>query len=315
MNSHNDLNLTIVYASDQSPTLKINTKTLNVNIQPWQNLTAGTYYYHIELYDAFKRYLPTSCLIQLDVFNSFPSQNHAPLFEKSLYEAQIVEQNAPNTLVVRVLALYPNDSNDSNDLGKQNPQLTYHFVQPNEIPAFQIESDTGQIYAKKILNREEKESYNFSVMAIDKESQLSCLVTVHVRVLPQAGKSPVFNKPQYSLSLPENMDVTDKPVVLEASAVDADNSSRIIYSLAGSLNDMNTFEVDATSGVLRLVSKLNYDLKNLYRLSIVARDLSQPPRASYAPLIVHIGRRLLNYLYLDIHIYYYYYYYLIYMYI
>jgi hypothetical protein len=165
-------------------------------------------------------------------------------------------------------------------------------VNPNSIPEFQIESDTGEIFAKKVLNHEETSFYNFSVMALDRGGDIrrNSAVEVNVRVLAESNKAPRFNKAEYNLTLSENSDVSRRPVVLNAEAVDTDNGTNVVYSLAGSLNDRNTFEIEPQTGAVRLVSRLNYKLKSQYRLSIVASDLSQPPRSAYAQLNVNIGK-------------------------
>lgn len=133
-------------------------------------------------------------------------------------------------------------------------------------------------------------------MAIDSgiDVRRNALVAVNIRVLAESNRSPRFNKESFNLTLAENMDVNRRPVVLKVNALDTDNETSLIYSLAGSLNDMNTFEIEPLTGILRLVSRLNYELKSLYELNIVARDLSQPPRASYAKLNVHISELFLK---------------------
>ena len=286
----NVLNLTMkATRNPQSNRLfKINTRTLEVQyvntVEHYRPLAIGSHYFRVNLYDAYNRYTSAACVLHIEVLRE--QVNNAPVFEKSLYEAQIVENNAPNTLVVKVSAL------EAHDIG-MNAQLTYHFVEPSSVQAFQIESDTGEIFAKKVLNREENDFYSFAVMAVDNGvNRLNCIANVNVRVLANANKSPRFSKPEFKLKLSEATDVSQRPIVLQVDAFDADNSTRLIYSLAGSLNDMNTFEIDYNTGAVRLVSKLNYELKNLYKLNIVARDMSQPPRATYASLTVQIGKTL-----------------------
>lgn len=267
---------------DSLKIFKIDQKNLDILIVDGSLLKPGDkHFIHVYLFDAYKRYVPTSCTVQIDIMDNL--NKNPPVFDKNLYQGQIVENNAPNTLVVKVTA------RDENDFGR-NSHITYHFVNPNSIPAFQIESDTGEIYAKKVLNREEQEFYNFTVMALDNGVDIrhNSLVLVNIRVLAEANKSPRFSKAEYVLSLSENSDVTQRPVVLRVNALDNDNGTNLVYSLAGSLNDMNTFEIEPKTGVVRLVSKLNYELKSQYKLSIVARDLSQPPRATYAEMNVNI---------------------------
>lgn len=129
-------------------------------------------------------------------------------------------------------------------------------------------------------------------MALDRGADIrrNSVVEVNVRVLAHANKSPRFNKHEYNLTLSENSDVSRRPTVLTAEALDTDNGTNVVYSLAGSLNDRNTFEIEPQTGAVRLVSRLNYNLKSHYRLAIVASDLSQPPRSAYAHLNVNIGK-------------------------
>jgi len=285
----NELNVTVKATRDPSHAnlFKINSRTLELQIKDQTSkqklLSNNKYYLKVQLFDAYKRYLPTSCTVQISILDE-KANNLAPRFTKNLYQAQIVENNAPNTLIVKVTAAEPQS------------RITYHFVNANSIQPFQIKSDTGEIYAKRVLNAEEKDFYNLTVMAINKEadSKPSSLVDVHVRVLSGSDKSPRFSRPAYNVTLSENSDVSSRPIVVQAQARDYDNGTSLVYSLAGSLNDMNTFEIEPQTGVVRLVSRLDYELKSNYSLSIVARDLGQPPRASYVPLNVLIGKRFFN---------------------
>ncbi len=282
----NELNVTLT--ATRHPTharmFKINPRSLEIQLTDQKNkdqLLPGTkYFLRVSLFDAYKRYLPTSCIVQINLLGEDAASNVAPRFTKIQYEAQIVENNAPNTLVVKVAT------------AESFSRVTYHFVNANSVQPFQIKSDTGEIYARRVLNREEKDFYALTVMAINNEAKLrpSSLVDVHVRVLSDSDKSPRFNRPAYNISLPESSDVSRRPIVVRAQARDYDNGTSLVYSLAGSLNDMNTFEIEPQTGVVRLVSQLDYELKSQYSLSIVARDLGQPPRASYAPLNVLIGK-------------------------
>lgn len=58
------------------------------------------------------------------------------------------------------------------------------------------------------------------------------------------------------------------------------SSPSITYSLSGSLNDLNTFEIESDTGAIYLVSKLNRSLKPVYHLTLVAHSLAAMPSAS-----------------------------------
>ena len=258
----------------------------------------GTHYLRLYLHDKLnKSSTIASCSIVITVVDS---NNNPPIFKLNKYEAQVFENNAPDTLVIKVEAIDP-------DYG-ENGHLTYHLISSNEdysklkdnlnkriketsigsIP-FQIKSDTGEIYAKRILNREQKDLYILSVVAIDNgQNRLSTMAQLIIRVLPQISQnSPLFDQKEYNLILPENADYTKRPVINQVKASDSNNST-LIYSLYGNLNDMNTFEIDPQNGMIRLVSKLNYELKNYYKLNVIARDLGQPPSAAHTSLIINI---------------------------
>ena len=250
--------------------------------------TQGTFRLRVNLKALVNdRDLTTSCLLTIEVSDGV---NRRPVFDAPLYSAQVVENNAPDTLVARVGA-------QDGDYG-ENGRLTYHLVSSANSTAlkdalynlpFQIKSDTGDVYAKKGLNRELKDFYTLYVMAIDNGTpRLSTVVSLGVRVLPLTDTAPRFVHRHLDLVLPENCDFSLRPVVLNVSAIDCDGTSSVLYSLLGSLHDLNTFEMEATSGSLRLVSRLNHELKSIYKMSVMAKDMAQPPRASLIPLTISI---------------------------
>lgn len=142
-----------------------------------------------------------------------------------------------------------------------------------------------------MLNREQKDFYSLTVLAIDNGvNRLSTTCQVYIRVLPQIELKPQLDLTIYNLNLSESSDFSKRPVILKVNALDKETntSNNIIYSLSGSLNDLNTFEIDS-SGSIRLVSKLNSKLKNSYKLNIIAKDISQQPAcATYSQLNINI---------------------------
>lgn len=101
----NKLNFTIEATRDQSSLelFKLNTKSLQIELtgQNRRELIIGSkHFLRVHLFDVYKRYVPTWCIVQIDIMDNV--NKNAPVFEKTLYEAQIVENNAPNTLIVKV---------------------------------------------------------------------------------------------------------------------------------------------------------------------------------------------------------------------
>jgi hypothetical protein len=298
-NTNNDidfssLNLSFVATrnSNSSSMFSFDPKSFEITTKQILNRQYGTKHYfrlfifHNNFYslNQMNQTPITYCSI---VINVLDENNNPPRFTMNVYQAQVFENNAPETFVVQVEAV-------DNDYG-ENAHITYQILNENkELLPFQIKSDTGKIFTKRILNKELKESYVLNVLAKDNGvKRLEASAQVFIRVLAQNDNRPQFEKSQYELTIPENIEFSTKPVILRVKALDSDYNSLqyqspIIYSLSGSLNEMNTFEIDQFNGTIKLVSKLNYELKNLYKLNVIARNLAQPTSASHVQLIVNI---------------------------
>jgi hypothetical protein len=222
------------------------------------------------------------------------SEFRAPVFKQDMYEAQIYEKNAPDTLVLRVEAAndqFNTDSNSHISYQLLNIKTKSQKTEPNNL--FQIKSDTGEIYAKRTLNCEQRDSYTLEVLAVDNRNRkLSTKTRVSIRVLEQNELlRPKIESKVFNISISEITDFTQKPAIFKLNATDLNphsNHSLLYYSLHGTLNDLNTFEIDETTGIIRLVSKLSYELKQLYTLNIFIRDASIPSSSSHILLNIII---------------------------
>ena len=285
---------------------QIDTKTLEIYTKQILDTSrmSDVHYFRVFIRQKHEHSQLTSCSIIVNVVNG--EVNTPPKFKFNSYEAQVFENNAPDTLLIRVEAY-------DEDYG-ENARITYHlaaskFFNENSDDdtttmsnPFHIKSDTGEIYARRILNREKKDFYALNVLAIDNGpyQRLNSSTQVFVRVLAQRDNAPKFERDFYNLTLSENADFLQRPVVMTVKALESsslitnqtdfslDNSNNLIYSLHGSLNDLNTFEIDSKTGEIRLVSKLNYELKNVYQLSVIARDFGQPPCSTHSVLTINI---------------------------
>ena len=98
----NKLNLTVEATRDQNSLnlFQLNTKTLEIQLINREYLIGSQHFLRVHLFDMYKRYVATWCTVQIDIMNNV--NKNPPVFNKAFYEAQIVENNAPNTLVVKV---------------------------------------------------------------------------------------------------------------------------------------------------------------------------------------------------------------------
>ncbi|CAF0877661.1 unnamed protein product [Brachionus calyciflorus] len=222
-------------------------------------------------------------VLRLDLYKLAPEQS-----KKINDESLIV--NILKTFLIKIQA-YDSDINE-------NSRLTYHLIN-NETNSsstpFQIKSDTSEIYAKRILNREHKDFYVLNIAAVDNgPNRLTTTTQLFVRVVSQFDFQPRLDSKIYNLTLDENTGFTKRPVILKVHGSDRNsNSSYLTYSLSGSLNDLNTFEID-NLGNVRLLSKLNFKMKNVYKLNVYAQDLAQPSCSISSELNIYILNKNLN---------------------
>lgn len=89
--------------------------------------------------------------------------DNAPVFSQSFTEVAFPENNEPNDLVMEVSA-------SDADSGS-NAKLVYSLVtDPSSKDSFTIDPDSGEIRVKAVLDREQRERYEFLVVAADKGS-------------------------------------------------------------------------------------------------------------------------------------------------
>lgn len=118
---------------------------------------------------------------------------------------------------------------------------------------FSIESTTGQISTKTLLDREERSEYQLVVMASDSSltSPRKTKVNVTVHVNDVNDNPPVFSKsmPTGVVYVPDN--IQPGQFVVGASAIDVDSglNGKIVYQLAGA--DASKFTVNTDTGVIK----------------------------------------------------------------
>lgn len=100
------------------------------------------------------------------IINVTDTNDNAPVMGKLLYVAEVVEEEAPPQTLIKVSAT------DADS--EENGQVTYRLVNDYE-SAFEIDSDTGEIFTNMRLDREDIPSYELTVEAVDQ----GMLITFH----------------------------------------------------------------------------------------------------------------------------------------
>ena len=153
--------------------------------------------------------------------------------------------------------------------------------------AFTINERTGQICTKAPLDREQKASYEFLIAADD--GKFRSVVPLTVQVLDENDSPPVFDQPKYHMTLP--FDTQPGTELLQLSATDADlgMNADLTYWIK---NTHGLFEIDAKTGLVRLVSNLPQigGNKNLtFEMEVFCQDHGLIPNIGKALLVVKVS--------------------------
>ncbi|XP_060753692.1 protocadherin-16 [Neoarius graeffei] len=199
-----------------------------------------------------------------------------PVFEDSVYEASITENQPAGATVLVVSA---------SDLDQgSNGIVTYGGVRDD---VFTIHPVTGVISTTRSLDRETKENYIVTVYAKDSGFPSHfAKATVRITVLDENDNRPAFGRVYYSLDVPENQE----PVTLftlRAIDVDSGDSGLVQYKITDG-DPSGDFHLDKKSGLLSTSRALDREKKARYTLTVEAQDLGTPPLSSTATLDISI---------------------------
>ncbi|KAJ7997604.1 hypothetical protein DPEC_G00230730 [Dallia pectoralis] len=170
-----------------------------------------------------------------------------------------------------------------------NARLSYRFQHSDR--HFQINSHTGEISTRLVLDREQQSSYQLVVLVQDGGTPPhSATGTAHITVLDENDNAPVFSHthPEKELLI-QLMDGTEPGSVLgivTAKDPDEGENGTLYYSLSGPR--MESFSVNPATGELRSSSPLRHSEREEYSLIVTVSDNGTPPHTSTCQLHIQV---------------------------
>ena len=192
--------------------------------------------------------------------------DNPPIFSMNSYTAQVVEHSNISTSVVNVSTT----DADSGAFGMIN------FALDGDNGAFRIDSTTGEVAVNQNdIDREVITQFTFTVVASDGGSPaMSSSSSVVVTITDINDNAPVFQQSSYTARVREDAAVSTE--IITVMARDADEmgnpNSQIDYALL--MNSMH-FTM-SPSGVLNLITPLNFEARESYTLTAIATDRGSP---------------------------------------
>ncbi|XP_048884489.1 protocadherin gamma-A11-like isoform X32 [Brienomyrus brachyistius] len=206
-----------------------------------------------------------------------------PVFDKSLYDAYITENNAPGFSILSVAAADP----DSNQNARVSYLLQDTSVNGLSVSSFvSVNSETGVVHAVRSFDYEQLKEFHFKIKAQDGGSPpLSSNVIVKIFILDQNDNAPQILYPvQPAASLvaemvPRSADVGYLVTKVVAVDVDSGQNAWLSYKLVKS-TERALFEVGLQNGEIRTIRQISDKDATKQKVTVVVEDNGQPPRSA-----------------------------------
>ncbi|ESO89125.1 hypothetical protein LOTGIDRAFT_154208 [Lottia gigantea] len=226
--------------------------------------------------------------------NVLDFNDNPPMFNMSVTQFQVPE-NADNLTQVANVTTF------DDDIGP-NANVTYR-LSGKDSEAFRIDSNSGEIFVDKQLNRESKDSYTFNIVAKDnpiKESEKSMKASQTITIIIDDINdcTPSFVHSEYTAVIPETMAAKStissiSPALIKATDCDIGNNSQVIYTLAD--NQSMLFSVTSNGDQAKVVIlKSLRGLAGKYNMTVIGQDKGIPALNSSTLLSIEIKDENIN---------------------
>ncbi|KAM6941222.1 protocadherin Fat 4 [Lycodopsis pacificus] len=157
--------------------------------------------------------------------------------------------------------------------------------------SFSVHPVSGMVSVARALDRETKAEYHLLVLAEDQgRPSRSATASLLVRVSDINDNVPEFSKAEYQHEVLETQSAGTSLLTLPALDPDEDANGRITYSILQQRpsSDPPVFELDSSSGTLRLVRPLDYSEVKVYGLTVQASDGGTPSLVGNCSVVVTV---------------------------
>ncbi|XP_023290813.1 neural-cadherin isoform X1 [Orussus abietinus] len=212
--------------------------------------------------------------------------DNPPYFDKSLYEAEVDENEDIQHTVLTVTA---KDHDESS-------RIRYEITSGNLGGAFAVKNMTGAIYVAGPLDYETRKRYELRLTASDNLKENYTTVVIHVKDVND--NPPVFERPTYRTQITEEDDRNLPKRILQvvASDGDKDRPQDVVYFLTGQGIDPDNpanskFDINRTSGEIYVLKPLDRDQPNgraQWRFTVFAQDEGGDGLVGYADVQVNL---------------------------
>nr|XP_014343935.1 PREDICTED: cadherin-23 [Latimeria chalumnae] len=221
------------------------------------------------------------CSVYISLLNEL---DEAVQFTNASYEVVITENTPTGTEVVKIQARSADNLN----------QIIYKFdpnTSPQALSLFKIDSVTGIITIKGLVDREKGDFYMITVVADDGGPKKDSTVKVSITILDVNDNNPEFDiTSDSSVDVREDVAVGKRVAVVLARDQDTGENGLVSFAIiAGNIGE--TFKIQTTNttyGEVFTRRSLDRELIDRYILTLQASDSGSQPRRKNHILVINI---------------------------
>ncbi|XP_028838817.1 protocadherin Fat 3 isoform X3 [Denticeps clupeoides] len=207
--------------------------------------------------------------------------DNAPSFSYSQFLASMFENATPKALITRLQANDPDEG--------FNRKVVYTLVD-SAGDMFSIDASSGVVILEKPLDRELQDSYLVRIQASDRggeEGSLSTTVDLTIMVLDVNDNPPIFQKNDYSVTVPEDVAVGTEVLRVFATSEDVGPNAEIFYNIHSG-NEQGKFSIDVVKGTISVADDLDFEVCKDYYLKVEAWDGGSPPLSAATMVTIEL---------------------------
>lgn len=278
-------NAEIVYSLvDEPPTSKFRINPNSGVLTASQSLASENgkvIYLHVQATDKGNPPQSSRGLVEISV-GDIPQGTPRLHFQNQTYRVVLPENTIENKQVVQVSAVRSDG---------RRQKITYSFGRGNEDNIFAIHPDNGLIQVRdpKHLDYERNKEIRLIVEGrTDTSPSLYGYCAVLIQLTDQNDNAPRFTQQQYSAAVWEGNSKGAFVMQITASDEDQGHNSRVLYHIVDGNHD-NAFIIEpAFSGIIKTNIVLDREIRDMYRLTVIATDEGVPQMTGTATVRISI---------------------------
>ena len=207
--------------------------------------------------------------------------DHAPVFSKQLYSAQVTENNRLEEFIIKVEA----SDADAGDNG-----LIEYSVEGSGNMYISISPSTGDITARVSYDYEESPMMEFTLLVVDHGSPPrngTAMLRINLRDLDD--NIPTFGNHFYSLDIYENLPIGSTVGQVFASDADSAAFNQFTYGLVPGQSDYDPFQVHPDTGLIVTTQRLDRETTAFYEFLLTAVSSHNVSQSSLVTVRVDVA--------------------------